>query len=73
MEQGASTVVVCPYFLSPGRHWQEDIPRLAAAAAEKHPDIAYAVTAPIGVHELVAQVRFPVVLFFGTILLLSPR
>src|SRR5882724_1377628 len=29
--RGATTVVVFPYFLLPGRHWNEDIPRLAAA------------------------------------------
>ena len=33
VERGATTVVVFPYFLLPGRHWNDDIPRLAAAAA----------------------------------------
>ena len=33
VDQGAKTVVVFPYFLLPGRHWNEDIPRLTAAAA----------------------------------------
>src|SRR5256885_3572444 len=37
--RGATTVVVFPYFLLPGRHWNEDIPRLAAAAAKGHPGI----------------------------------
>ena len=32
VSRGATEVIVFPYFLSPGRHWTEDIPRLAAAA-----------------------------------------
>src|SRR6187551_3044467 len=39
VERGATTVVVFPYFLLPGRHWSEDIPRLAAAAAGQHPGV----------------------------------
>ena len=36
VDQGATTVIVAPYFLGPGRHWDRDIPALAAqAAAEK--------------------------------------
>ena len=30
----------------------QDIPALAALAAEKHPGVSYIVTAPIGLHEL---------------------
>ena len=29
---GATTVVIAPYFLGPGQHWDRDIPALAAAA-----------------------------------------
>jgi sirohydrochlorin ferrochelatase len=47
---------VFPYFLLPGRHWNEDIPRLAAAAARQHPGIRYLVTAPFGLHPLMAEV-----------------
>jgi sirohydrochlorin ferrochelatase len=54
--RGAKMVVVFPYFLLPGRHWNEDIPRLAAAAAQNHPGIRYLVTAPFGLHPLMAQV-----------------
>jgi sirohydrochlorin ferrochelatase len=49
-------VVVFPYFLLPGRHWNDDIPRLAAAAAAKHPGVRYLVTAPFGLHPLMAEV-----------------
>jgi sirohydrochlorin ferrochelatase len=50
--RGAKTVVVFPYFLLPGRHWHDDIPRLAAAAAQSHPGVRYLFTAPFGLHPL---------------------
>jgi sirohydrochlorin ferrochelatase len=56
VERGASTVVVFPYFLLPGRHWSDDIPRLAAEAATHHPGVRFLVTAPFGMHPLMAQV-----------------
>jgi sirohydrochlorin ferrochelatase len=56
VERGATTVIVYPYFLLPGRHWNEDIPRLAAAAAAQHPGVRYLVTAPFGLHPLMAEV-----------------
>jgi sirohydrochlorin ferrochelatase len=52
---GAQKVVVQPYFLGPGRHWEQDIPALAAAAAARHPGIAYRVAAPLGLHPLMLQ------------------
>jgi sirohydrochlorin ferrochelatase len=56
VERGATTVVVFPYFLLPGRHWNDDIPRLASAAARQHPGVRYLVTAPFGLHPLMAEV-----------------
>lgn len=50
VERGARRVVVLPYFLLPGRHWREDIPRLVAEAATAHPGVAYRVVAPVGMH-----------------------
>jgi sirohydrochlorin ferrochelatase len=54
--QAAAHVVVAPYFLSPGRHWDEDIPRLAAQAATKHPGVSYGISQPIGLHPLMVEV-----------------
>ena len=54
--QGATSVVISPYFLLPGRHWNQDIPELAAEAAAKHPGVRYLVSAPLGLHPLMAQV-----------------
>ena len=56
VERGAKTVVVHPYFLLPGRHWESDIPRLAADAAAAHEGIKYLVTSPLGLHPLMADV-----------------
>jgi sirohydrochlorin ferrochelatase len=54
--RGARMVVISPYFLSPGKHWNQDIPELAAEAAERHPEIPYLVTAPMGLHPMLAEV-----------------
>jgi sirohydrochlorin ferrochelatase len=56
IERGATKIVVFPYFLLPGRHWNEDIPHLAAAAARQHPGIRYLVTAPFGLHPLMSEI-----------------
>lgn len=50
VQRGATRVIVFPYFLSPGRHWSEDIPALVAAAAESFPTVEWLVTAPFGLH-----------------------
>ena len=49
-------MIVHPYFLLPGRHWDEDIPALAAAAARDYPGIRYLVTSPLGLHPLMAEI-----------------
>ena len=56
VERGAKFVVVFPYFLAPGTHWSEDIPRLAAEAASPFPGVRHAVAAPLGIHPLLLQV-----------------
>ncbi len=56
VQRGARMIVVAPYFLSPGRHWDEDIPRLAAHAAAGHPGIQHRVSHPIGLHPLMVEV-----------------
>lgn len=56
VQRGAELVIVFPYFLSPGRHWNSDIPTLAAAASAACGGVRYLVTAPLGLHELMLQV-----------------
>lgn len=36
---GATTVLVLPYFLYPGRHLTEDLPRIVGEADARHPGI----------------------------------
>ncbi len=56
IQRGATRVMVCPYFLLPGKHWDQDIPELTAEAASKHPSVPYVVTAPIGLHPMMRDV-----------------
>ena len=52
----ATMVVIAPYFLWPGDHWDRDIPALAAEAAARHPGIRYLVSAPLGPHPLLGDI-----------------
>ncbi|HTL51073.1 MAG TPA: CbiX/SirB N-terminal domain-containing protein [Planctomycetota bacterium] len=45
---GVREVIVFPYFLSPGRHTQEDIPRLTRDAAAPLPGMKALVAEPFG-------------------------
>ena len=53
--EGATELVVVPYFLAPGRHASEDVPRIAHQAAARHPALRLRVAEPLGVHELLAK------------------
>jgi sirohydrochlorin ferrochelatase len=53
--QGATDVVVHPYFLAPGRHSSRDIPALAERAASRHPGLRVRVGKPLGVHDGVVE------------------
>jgi sirohydrochlorin ferrochelatase len=53
---GATTVVIAPYFLWPGSHWEVDIPALAAEASSAHPGVRYLVAAPLGPHPLLGDI-----------------
>ncbi len=56
VERGARTIVVHPYFLLPGKHWNQDIPTLTAEAAANHPGTRWLVTSPLGVHAGMATI-----------------
>ena len=53
---GAQTIVIHPYFLGPGRHTREDLPRLIDAASLRHPGVVMHLSAPLGVHEKLVDV-----------------
>ena len=54
--QGAEEIVVHPFFLGPGRHTTEDIPRLVAEAARRHPGIRVRISEPLGAHSKLVDV-----------------
>jgi len=54
--EGFDRVVVAPYFLSQGRHIQQDIPELVAQAQKQHPGLECIIADPIGIDEAVAAV-----------------
>lgn len=56
VKDGATSVVVHPYFLAPGRHSTTDIPRMVAEAARAFPGVEYCVTEPLGVHPKIGEV-----------------
>lgn len=53
VERGAQRIVVLPFFLGPGKHWTQDIPRLAADAATKFPGTRYHVAPTLGIDDLI--------------------
>eukprot|EP00798_Chlamydomonas_sp_ICE-L_P016339 gene16339-22533_t len=55
VSQGANHVVIAPYFLSRGRHIQEDIPELVNAAKLRFPSLECEIAEPIGIDPLMAQ------------------
>jgi sirohydrochlorin ferrochelatase len=52
---GAEFIYVFPYFLTPGQHSREDIPRMCAEAAARHPSLQWHCGAPIGLDPMLAQ------------------
>ncbi len=50
VEKGATTVVVHPFMLAPGRHVTEDLPRLVEEAAGRHEGVQFLMAAPLGSH-----------------------
>lgn len=54
--RGAREIVVHPYFLAPGRHSSQDIPRITAAAAAPFPDVPYRLTEALGLDDRMAEV-----------------
>ena len=55
VKRGAERIVVCPFFLGPGKHWTEDIPRLTVQAAANFPQTKYHVTQTLGIDDLILE------------------
>lgn len=52
---GASSVLVQPLFLVPGRHASRDIPALVNAARQRHPSVTFQLGDVIGADPLLAE------------------
>jgi sirohydrochlorin ferrochelatase len=50
VKNGATKIIVHPYFLGPGRHTTEDIPAQVQRAGEKHPNVQIRISEPLGGH-----------------------
>ena len=55
IKRGARRVVVMPFFLAPGKHWNEDIPRLVKDANKHFPDVQTTIAAPLGIDDLLLR------------------
>lgn len=53
--RGAMHIIVCPFFLGPGKHWTSDIPGITADAATRFPQTTYHVTMPLGIDDLILE------------------
>jgi len=53
---GASEIVVHPFFLAPGNHSTNDIPRLVRETAARHPGLRVRVSEPLGPHPKLVDV-----------------
>ena len=53
--RGATAIVVLPYFLSAGRHSQEDVPALVRAAVAAHPGVTARCGEALGPHDALAR------------------
>jgi sirohydrochlorin ferrochelatase len=56
LRQGAERIVVVPFFVQPGNHVTQDIPRMVGEAQRTHPSVAFAVTDHVGAHPMMAQI-----------------
>src|SRR3954471_4626433 len=53
VQRGAERIVVVPFFLGPGKHWNFDIPRLTREAAANFPQTRYHVAQTLGIDDLI--------------------
>jgi sirohydrochlorin ferrochelatase len=54
--QGASQVILLPYFLSAGTHVQRDLTAARAALAARFPQVEFRLAGPLGRHPLLLEV-----------------
>lgn len=55
INDGATQVIILPYFLNSGRHVVEDIPDIVEAARIRHPDVDIIVAPHLGTSSLMVE------------------
>lgn len=56
VKAGATEILVHPYFLGPGNHSMNDIPRLVQESARRHSGLRTIITEPLGLHPKLIEV-----------------
>lgn len=54
--RGADRVVVIPYFLTLGRHVEQDLPRIVGSISQRHGGVPIDVTPPLDGHPALMQI-----------------
>lgn len=54
--KGVKKIIIHPYLLYKGRHFEEDITEMITDAQRKYPEIEFVLTEPLGVHKNIAMV-----------------
>ena len=55
IDQGASSIVILPYFLNSGRHVIEDIPNILSDCIALYPEITISLAPPLGASSLMME------------------
>jgi len=53
--QGATKVILLPYFLSPGKHVVEDLAEAKKRLSQRFPQVRFVLAEPLGRHPLLLQ------------------
>ena len=52
VNDGATSIIILPYFLNSGRHVVEDIPNIVSSTADRYPDIEIKIAPHLGASNL---------------------
>ena len=56
VDDGATSIIVLPYFLNSGRHVVEDIPEIVNAEKENYPNITITISSHLGASDMMMDV-----------------
>ncbi len=55
IKKGAKQILITLNFLNSGKHVDQDIPRIVAAAEKKYPAVKFKITSPVGQHPRITE------------------